>query len=770
MPRTKDRAGDRSTALAGRRRNGDGGGDIDGGGSPTRIDAPDVPALAEDDLSGFLNRTSMLIGPDALAVLAGKTVAVAGCGGVGGAVAITLTRMGVGGFALADPAEFDAPDINRQWAATRRSLGVNKAETYADVLRSINPSVRLTTFTDGVRDDNLAAFLDGADIVIDCLDVAVSPMLRVQLYQQARARGLHCLTAPMLGFGAIIVNAAPDGMPMEALYGPIFAQAVATSKLPQGLRDLIVPEHVDAIERHLRNLRAPSVAVSPMLSASLICAEIFLILLGEGTPGWRPPHCLPDVMVVDPIRGTFQVLPLQDLVARSDSAPLVAPTADERLDLLAAAGRNTLRLPNDAIAVDLQSDSWAERTRPHPASATSMSTAPADAAASAPTADAAADVGNLLRARYGFAHAVPVYRGRFAEALLAKACITPGGTVLSNALFPTTRFHIESAGARVVEVGIPEADDLYDPHPFKGELDLVAVEAALAGGVGDDDVKPGAVQPPVQAIYVELCANAIGGHPVRLAHLRALRDLAAVHGVPLLLDATRAYANAALLREREPGQAGRPLADIVRDLCACGTACAASLAKDFVTAVGGFVGTNDAALYVAVRDLAMLAYGDGLRAGDRAAMAAALAVTPDDANSAHAARLATVRRLHCALTARAIPVVGPPGGHAVFVDAAAFLPHVGADGHRAIALTGALFAAGGVRAGVHLGTPRQQAAGVELVRLAVPAGGLGDDDIERVGEAFRRVYVGRAAIEGLRRVPGGAGGMIGELSAAYEPA
>lgn len=728
--------------------------------------AAPIAALREEDLAGYLNRTRMLLGDDALTLLATKTVAVAGCGGVGGAVAMTLARMGVGGFAVADPADFDAPDINRQWAATHATLGQNKAATYADVLRTIQPAVRLATFTEGVTEANLGAFLDGADVVVDCLDVAVPPQLRVALYQQARARGLHCLCAPMLGFGAILVDAAPDGMPMEALYGPVFAQAVATSTLPPGLRDLVVPEHIDAIERHLRALKAPSVAISPMLSAALMSTEIALILLGEGFPGWRPPHALPDVMVVDPIRGTFRVLPLTDLVAAAPpgAPPAAAPAAgadgaaaavvdaaappDARRAALAAAGHNPLRLPPAAIAVDLLSDSWRERALPP--DATSAGEAPGSASATAAT-----DVAARLRDHYGLAHTVVVPRGRLAEAVLARAAVRPGTTVVANALFPTTRHHLEAAGARVVEVGIPEADDPYDPHPFKAELDLAALDRALADGADR------------RAVYVELCANALGGQPVRLAHLRAVRDLAAARGVPLYVDVTRAYENAALVRAREPGQAGRPLGAIVRDLCACATAVVGGLSKDFVTPVGGFVGTDDGALGAALRDEAVLALGVDLDAGGAATLAAALAAPAVD--DAVEARLQTVRRLHDALAAAHVPVVFPPGGHAVCVDVAAWLPHLGPRDHRSLAAAHALYVAGGIRAGAHLGTPRQAAQGVELLRLAVPVGGLDDAAVERVADTFRWVHGERSTMHAWRR-DGDAGGMVGAMMGAYVPA
>lgn len=761
-------------------------------------------ALTEEDRRGFLNRTLMLLGEEGVRTLEARTVAVAGCGGVGGAAALTLARMGVGGFILADPGRFDPPDINRQWAATRATLGRNKAEVYAEMLRSINPGLRLRAHGEGLTEDNVEAFLEGADVVIDCLDIAVPGELRAQLYRAARAAGIHALCAPALGFGAALAIGAPDGLPMEAVFGKMLGESTARSTLPPGLRRLVVPEHLDACERHLSSLRVPSIAISPALASALMSTEIYLLLSGPEVPGWRPPPCLPQLLVVDPIRMTYKVVDIRDLAgppegspegppegppngsrngSPQEAAPVMregaagegasqdvaagegaqsagpspggdtAPAIAERQASLAAAGFNTNRLPPAAIGIDLQSDSWRERA---------PRTAADGAAGVEPVGKPVGEPADVLEARlaeiYGFPHNLAVSRGRFAEALLAQALIQPGRAVIGNALFPTTRFHVAARGAPLLDLGVAAARDPRDPQPFKGDLDLEALRQALAGG-------------QVQAVYLELCANSIGGHPVSLANLRAVQSMTAEAAVPLLLDATRAWENAALIREREPGQQGRPLAEILRDLCACGTACAAGLSKDYVSPVGAFIGTRSVEAHVQLRDLALLAYGQALSAAEAAELTRALAIDHERPGGG-ADRAALARRLHDGLRAAAVPVIEPAGGHGVFVDARAFLSHLPTAAHPTAALCNALYLAGGLRAGANPALPTGEAdEDAELLRLALPLGGNPAENeaiLATTVAAFKRVAAERGAVPGLRMVDRPPG-LLGAFASSYRP-
>lgn len=760
----------------------------------TNTEADPAAARAEEDRRAFLNRTIMLLGEDAVRGLGTRTVAVAGCGGVGGAAAITLARMGVGGFILADPGRFDPPDINRQWAASWDSLGRNKAEVYEEVLRSINGGLRLRTYSEGLTDDNVEAFLEGADVVIDCLDIAVPGELRARLYQAARAKGIHALCAPALGFGAALAIGAPDGLPMEAVFGKVLGEATARSTLPPGLRRLVVPEHLDACERHLSSLRVPSVAISPALASALMSAEIYLLLSGPEAPGWRPAPCLPQLLVVDPIRMTYQVVDIRDLAgpppapAAADLPPASAangqprdtaangqprePAArDEpreaagtrtlaaRQASLAAAGHNTNLLPPGTLTVDLLSDSWRERApRAAAGSGVSSSGASDSSVSSSGVSNSAADLESRLAETYGFPFNLPVARGRFAEALLAQALLQPGRTVVCNALFPTTRYHLAARGAPLLDLGVAAARAASDPYSFKGDLDLDALREALAGG-------------QVQAVYVELCANSIGGHPMSLANLRAVQGMTAEAAVPLLLDATRAWENAALIREREPGQAGRTLAEILRDLCDCATACASSLSKDYLSPVGGFIGSRSAELHTGLRDLALLAYGQELSGAEAGMLARALDVDQERPEGA-AGRAALAHRLHAALRAVAVPVIEPAGGHGVFVDARAFLPDLPAAAHPTATLGNALYLAAGLRAGANPAGPAGNASDhPELLRLALPVGATeaeGAAIVATAVAAFQRVAAERAGLRGLRTL-NQPPGLIGALTSSYQP-
>jgi hypothetical protein len=265
---------------------------------------PAVPA--------FLDRTEALLGAEALARFGRSTVAIAGLGGVGGAVLAALARMGVGRFRIADPGIFDEPDLNRQLGATRATLGRNKTEVYAELLRSINPDVEVAAFPEGVRDENLAAFLDGAGLLIDALDLKVAPPLRLKLAAEARTRGIYDVVSPIIAFGAAVAIAAPGGIPMDP-FMELVARARGEARLPRRLAELFSPVHLGAMQAHLRQGRVPSVAVAPMLVAALVATETAMILGGDALPGWRRPVCLPEILVVDLAMKSYRVALIQDL-------------------------------------------------------------------------------------------------------------------------------------------------------------------------------------------------------------------------------------------------------------------------------------------------------------------------------------------------------------------------------------------------------------------------------------------------------------------------
>lgn len=710
----------------------------------------------EDYFRAYLNRTILLLGGNAVESLRSRTIGIAGCGGVGAASAMTLARMGVGGFVLADPGRFDEPDINRQWGATVDVLGRNKAEVYEEILRSINPSVRVSTLTErGIADDTVEAFVNDIDLLIDCLDIAVPNDLRMKMYRLARSKGIYGITAPVLGFGTVLVVGAPDGMPMEAVFGGYVESAAEKAKIPKGLWGLFVPEHLAASERHMIHHKVPSISISPVLASSLVCTEAALALLGATFAGWRPPICLPKVLVVEPLTQQYRIMDIGELgeepatpraAAGQPAVPRAskraAGSAEDRRRLLSQVGFNTALLPHHSASVDLLTDSWSEIPWPED-----------DSAAGPRAAKTGARPETLLQGLFGYRYVTPVFRGRFAEALLTKAAIRPGWTVATNALFPSTRFHLESNGARLVDLGEDGMGGEAGGGPFRGNLDCARLGKAIDAG-------------EVHAVYVELCVNASGGHPVSLQNLREIRALTAPGGIPVYLDATRAFENAVHIREREAGFEGKSLVEIVRELCSLSDGCAASLTKDFKSPVGAFVGANGEELFVKVRDLAVLAFGTGLSHEGRESLARALNL-PDE-GPAVLARMDLVRRLSDRLREVGVPVVEPVGGHGVFVDVAAFLPHLGAGEYPVHALAGALFVDGGVRAAPNMISPEQARRDVRMLRLAVPVALYDEDDMETVAKAFESVMARRQGIGGLKRV-GGPPGMLGEFAAQFRP-
>lgn len=717
-----------------------------------------------DDFHLLLNRTIMMLGQDAVDTLRTKTVAIAGCGGQGGAAAILLARLGVGGFILADPKPFDEPDINRQWGATHETLGRNKALVYADMLRAIQQDIRIRTMTEGITEDNAGQFLDGADLLIDCLDICVAASLRAKVFARARAMGIYASTGGMIGFGGFVTSASPDGIPMEFILG-FEDQALGSADLPPGLRGMFVPEHVDELTRHLDIFRAPSLAVSPALLASALATEALVILLGATIAGWRPPVCIPRVLLADTLRMTYRVVSVEELFqpaaaeaepaddgptgqdAKSPASPApsvqVRPrtTAEDRRSMLARVGNNTNLLPDEAVDVDLLTDSWSEIHFDDG----DWCTGPA-----APIVAPAADT---LRALWGYRYILPVFRGRFAESMLAAALAGPRGLVVTNSLFPTTRAHMQSVGFDTVELTCDAAFDPCDESPFKGDLDLSALAASLAGG-------------KVRGVYLELSNNALGGHPVSIENLREVRRLTSTCGAWVILDATRAFENAALIQQRCERHRSKSLVVIVRELCSHSDFCACSCSKDIKTPVGGFIGSRHADAFYRLRDLT-LARGDGLRKADHEVLQAALAHHEQWVRCCED-RVEQVRRLWHRLSDAGVPVVRPVGGHAVYVDACAALPHIPAEQSPAQALANELFVRAGVRVSENLAGPQQIKRGQQWLRLAVPIARYSDNTLETMAAGLIETLSDKNHIAGLERhriLPG----VVGEFACSFRP-
>jgi tyrosine phenol-lyase len=424
--------------------------------------------------------------------------------------------------------------------------------------------------------------------------------------------------------------------------------------------------------------------------------------------------------------------------------PIRMTSAEERRRAIAEAGYNTFLLKSEDVYIDLLTDSgtsamsdwqWAGMMLGDEAYAGSRNFYHLEAA---------------IREHYGYRWVVPTHQGRGAENLVSKILIEPGDFVPGNMYFTTTRAHQELAGGSFVDVVIREAHDPASEHPFKGNVDLDALEA-LIGKVGAERIP---------YVCVAVTVNMAGGQPVSLANLRAVRELTARHGIKVILDATRAVENAYFIQQREPGQAERKVADILREMCACSDGCTMSGKKDALVNIGGWLAVNDRELYEEASNLVVLYEGlhtyGGMAGRDMEAMARGIVESVDDEHIK--ARVGQVEYLGRRLIDMGVPIVRPIGGHAVYLDAKSFYPHLPQDAFPAQALAAYLYEDAGIRAmergivsaGRSKETGDHHRPALELVRLTIPRRVYTQAHMDIVAESCAAVHDQRAQARGLR--------------------
>jgi tryptophanase len=352
----------------------------------------------------------------------------------------------------------------------------------------------------------------------------------------------------------------------------------------------------------------------------------------------------------------------------------------------------------------------------------------------------------------GFPYVIPTHQGRGAEHVLFTALVQPGQHVIGNVHFDTTRAHIEHRGAVAHDLAVEAIYDPEDRSPFKGNLDVDRADAFIRE-VG---------RTRVGLIMVTVTCNSGGGQPVSLANLRAVRALADRWELPFFLDACRVAENAYFIQHREPGCSDRSVAEIVREICDLADGCTFSAKKDGLANIGGFIAVRRPEVYDRLAPWAVLFEGfltyGGLAGRDLEAIAIGLREVLDESYLAW--RTGQVARLAEGLRTVGVPIVEPPGGHAVFLDARRFLPHVPQDAFPAQALACALYLDGGIR-GVEIGgvmagrdprTGRERPPRLELVRLAVPRRVYTESHMAVVVETARLTLARRDEIGGVRFV------------------
>jgi len=427
--------------------------------------------------------------------------------------------------------------------------------------------------------------------------------------------------------------------------------------------------------------------------------------------------------------------------------PIRLTTAAQRRKLIQEAGFNPFRLRAENVQIDLLTDSgtgamsteqWAGIMRGDESYAGARSFFRFEEA---------------VKHIFGHQHVIPTHQGRAAEKLLCQTCLKTDSVIPGNTHFDTTRANIEFTGALALDLPIPEARQVANEHPFKGNIDLVRLEDAIQ--------KYGKERIPF--VLLTVTNNSGGGQPVSMANVRGVRELCQRHDIPLLLDAARFAENCWFVREREQGYAGKSPEEIAQELFSYSDGAMMSMKKDAFGNMGGVLTLNDDELARQVRNLLILTEGfptyGGLSGRDLDALAIGLReiLDPDYLNY----RIRSTAYVGWHLDQAGVPVFKPFGGHAIYLDGRAFCDHLPNEQYPAWSLSAALYVHVGVRAceigNLMFGHPNaeqeeQRWPVMDLVRLAIPRRVYTQSHMDYVIEGITELYQKRHEIKGLKVV------------------
>ena len=414
--------------------------------------------------------------------------------------------------------------------------------------------------------------------------------------------------------------------------------------------------------------------------------------------------------------------------------PIRMTTRGERRALLTKAGWNMFKIPAADILIDLLTDSgtgamsadqWAGIMRGDESYAGARSWFRFE---------------QRVKELTGFRHVIPTHQGRAAERILFACLGVEGRVVAANTHFDTTRANVEYLGGRAIDIPAAEGRDPQARHPFKGNTDLGALRRLLAEG-------------QVACVLSTVTNNSGGGQPVSIENLREVSGMCRKAEVPFFLDACRFAENAYFIKTREPGFAGRSIESIAREMFSLADGATFSAKKDGLANIGGFLAGNDDRLAGRQEQLLILTEGfptyGGLAGRDLEAIAVGLSEVVQEDYLEY--RIASIRYLGEGIVRQGLPIVQPPGGHAIYIDAGAFLPHVPRAAFPGQALACAFYEHGGIR-GVEVGTFMfgDKGTGLELLRLAIPRRVYTQSHMDYVIEVAGEIAGARGAIRGLR--------------------
>ncbi|MBM4116484.1 tryptophanase [bacterium] len=427
--------------------------------------------------------------------------------------------------------------------------------------------------------------------------------------------------------------------------------------------------------------------------------------------------------------------------------PITAISREERAAAIARAGFNLFKLRADEIYIDLLTDSGTSAMSDNQWAGIMLGDESYAGSRNYFNFETA------VREIFGLEHVIPVHQGRVAENLLFSTVLEPGMVVPNNSHFDTTRANVEVHAAEALDLLCAEGKDPHLSAPFKGNMDVAALEALIA--------RVGTARIPL--VMLTVTNNSGGGQPVSLANIRAVSAVCRAHGLPLFFDACRFAENAYFIKTREPGYAGRSIPEIVAEMFGYVDGCTMSAKKDGMVNMGGFLAMRDGELAERIRNLLILVEGfptyGGLSGRDLEAIARGLREVLDE-RYLHF-RVSQVANLGEQLAQGGVPILQPPGGHAVYLNAGEFLPHIPPAAFPGQSLAVNLYIESGVR-GVEIGTlmfggkdpatGAERTARLELVRLAIPRRVYTTMHMNYVAQAILDLYQKRASLQGMRIV------------------
>ena len=427
--------------------------------------------------------------------------------------------------------------------------------------------------------------------------------------------------------------------------------------------------------------------------------------------------------------------------------PIKFTTEKEREEILKRAGYNVFNIPAEDVIIDLLTDSGTN------AMSSKQWAGIMDGDESYAGSKSFFRFESVIKKIMGFKHIIPVHQGRAAEKILFSIVAGPGKYIPNNTHFDTTRANIEFVGGTAVDLPIPEGTQPDVWHPFKGNMDVERLESFIKEKGPEN----------IPLVMLTVTNNSNGGQPVSMQNIREVREVCNKYGIPLFLDACRFAENAYFIKKREKGYENKSILEIVREMFSYADGCTMSAKKDAFANIGGFLAMNDDELALKARNVLIVTEGfptyGGLAGRDLEAIAQGLEEVLDENYLIY--RIRSVEYLAEKLIDRGIPVLIPPGGHAVYLDAKRFAPHIPPEQFPGQSVVVELYRVGGIRS-VEIGSVmfgrRDKETGkfiphtMELVRLAIPRRVYTQSHIDYVIEVITEVYRNRDKLKGYKIV------------------